>query len=374
MDSIDILGIDREICTAFDQEILFLPELEDRLNKLNLHISTTSGTDRIMKGMLETKNNLLAKINKIKSGEDKNFYITETLELLRRYRRILRKPIKVNFMKNRISGRKNTVKNKIVEKYLEVVRKYNSFLTNSSYYAIINTESLVDQKTTCNNCGNTKDFEIEDGGETICAECCSQQICYKSSQSSYNDMNRVNIISKYIYDRKIHFRECINQYQGKQNCAIPQKVFTDLEERFESHNMLLGDKNSSRKERYKNIKKKNIQDFLKDLGYVKQYENTHLIYSILTTKKLDDITHLEEQLLRDFETLQNLYEKMYKNTKRKSFINTQFVLYILLLRYKHPCKEEDFSLLRTQDRKTFHDTVCSEMFQELGWKFTPVFG
>ena len=44
------------------------------------------------------------------------------------------------------------------------------------------------------NCGITKEI-----------------FCYTSS---YKDTERANISSKYMYDRKVHFRDCINQYQG----------------------------------------------------------------------------------------------------------------------------------------------------------------
>ena len=50
--------------------------------------------------------------------------------------------------------------------------------------------------------------------------------------SSYKDVERVNMatikITKYTYDRKIHFRDCINQFQGKQNATIDKKVYDKL--------------------------------------------------------------------------------------------------------------------------------------------------
>ena len=95
--------------------------------------------------------------------------------------------------------------------------------------------------------------------------------------SSYNDIDRVNISSKYMYDRKVHFRDCIKQYQGKQNSTIPDKIYQELEEQFKLHHILLGDKNTHKKERFKNLTKNHILLFLKDLGYSNHYENVHLI-------------------------------------------------------------------------------------------------
>ena len=78
----------------------------------------------------------------------------------------------------------------------------------------------------------------------------------------------------------------------------------------------------------------------------------------------------------DFDILTNLYDKNFKNKpgfERKNFINTQYVLYQLLLKYKHVCKKEDFTILKTVDRKSFHDDITKTLFEELGWNMSPLF-
>ena len=109
------------------------------------------------------------------------------------------------------------------------------------------------------------------------------------------------------------------------------------------------------------------------LGFYKHYENINLIHYTLTGKKPDDISNLEDNLLQDFDILAELYDRRYKNIKRKNFINTQYVLYQLLTRYKHPCNKSDFTILKTVDRKAFHDDICKTLFEELGWNYVPYF-
>ena len=46
-------------------------------------------------------------------------------------------------------------------------------------------------------------------------------------------------------------------------------------------------------------------------------------------------------------------------------------MYQLLLKFKHPCNKEDFTILKTLDRKTFHDEIMSNIFLQLGWNFVP---
>ena len=116
--------------------------------------------------------------------------------------------------------------------------------------------------------------------------------------------------------------------------------------------------------------------FLKETGNSRFYDNFRLIHYNLTGIKPDDITYLENKLMHDIELLSEKYEqKMIKegNIERKSFINSQYVLYQLLNRHKYPCNRDDFNLLKTIDRVHFHEEICKELFEKLGWNFTPLF-
>ena len=96
----------------------------------------------------------------------------------------------------------------------------------------------------------------------------------------------------------------------------------------------------------------------------------------MTGRKVDDISHLENQLMEDFAKISNLYDKKFKFTgkiERKSFINTQYILFQLLRRHKYHCKKEDFNMLKTLDRKIFHDDIVKELFEYLNFNFTPIF-
>jgi hypothetical protein len=216
---------------------------------------------------------------------------------------------------------------------------------------------------------------IVDEEKCLCMHC-GYQIDILGNSTSYKDINRVNITYKFSYERIVHFRDCINQYQGKQNSLIDEKVYSDLEKQFELHNLLVGSKSDPRDIRFKNISKDHITMFLKETNNSKYYEHLFLIYNHITGKKNDDISHLEKVLLSDFETLSNLYDKKFikeRKIERKSFINAQYVLYQLLRKYKYPCKQEDFNIIKTLDRKSFHDDILSELFQDLSWNYTPCF-
>lgn len=349
--------IDYEIKKKFEDEFIQLPLYEKKLTELKNTLETLNKNKSKSTCKLQKTIDILQNsIYDIKNKETYHFYIAETANLLEQYKKILKTPLKMNFM-----GKPNKInkkKNEIVNSYLSIAKKY---------HLLENKPRRKEKTVNCNNCPNKKLFEVIDNSIYICITCGAQQEILLHT-STYRDLNRINMSSKYTYDRKVHFRDSIKQYQGKQNSTIEQKVYDDLENQFFLHHLLEGDVNTPKKKRFKNITKDIIHMFLKELDYTKHYENVNLIHYTITGKKPDDISHLEDRLMSDFDILTDLYDKKFKNKpeyERKNFINTQYVLYQLLVRYKHPCKKENFTMLKTVDRKSFHDNIAKVCFQEL---------
>ena len=360
---LNILSIDEKILENFRNEKEKLFDYKCTLTEIEKSLELENLSQRVKNSLVNSREELIKQIECIETNSSINFYITESAEILEKFKDILNAPMKVNFMGKSI--KKNKEKEKLINDYIEIANKY----------VIIELEqSTSDKKDSifCANCDNKKDFDILDGNIYVCINCSAQQVIMKNV-SSYRDIDRINISSKYTYDRKIHFRDCINQYQGKQNCTIHQKVYDDLEIQFDLHHLLQGNKKSPKFERFKNITKEHVSIFLKELEYSKHYENINLIHYNITGKKPDDITYIEYKLLEDFDILTDLYDKHFKHLERKNFINTQYVLYQLLLRHKHPCIKEDFSILKTVDRKSFHDEIARFLFELCGWNFIPFY-
>jgi len=260
---------------------------------------------------------------------------------------------------------------------------------------------------TCASCANSEldMFEVDEYNRRTCLICSVQEERAEIG-ITYKDYARVNIVSRFIYNRVLHFNDCIKQYQGKQNCKIPENVFNDLDKKFIAFRLLVFNTNTLVEKavqtqldlsdttetdhnknmqvfrpdpvRYSKITRAHIMMFLKDLKYTKHYENANLIYTSLTNKRVDDITYLEDKLVQDFKELIALYDDIYGKDKkeevdRKNFLNSSYLLFQLLRRHGHPCKIENFPILKTVDRKLFHDTICKNLFFKLNWKFTPIF-
>jgi hypothetical protein len=106
---------------------------------------------------------------------------------------------------------------------------------------------------------------------------------------------------------------------------IRKEVYDKLIRQLELHGLVReGDLPKSIK--YEKVTKFHIGLFLKEINSAKHYEDINLIYHVITGKALNDITHLEDVLMDDFDRLSDLYNEQYIKTKkihRKNFINTR---------------------------------------------------
>lgn len=369
---VDIIGLHKQMLQMFIDEENKIDTYTKDLNTLSQLIKQPHHLHSARIILEKSKQNLEQKLKDIISCKSKNFYIMETAEIIEEYEKILRKPLKVSFI-GVVSVDEETVKLKrqLVKKFLDISKKYD--------LNIIHNVKLDKKHDQCENCKNSDLYELN--GFRVCIAC-GHEIQIPAASSSYKDVERVNVGSKYTYDKRIHFRDCINQYQGKQNSTINNKVYEDLEKQFYQHGLLV--KSNDKHVKFSKITKKHILLFLKESGHSKHYEDAVLIHYNLTGIKPPDISHLEAKIIADFDKLVETYEKNIKGKNiisgsvidvddRKNFINNQYVLYQLLKKYKYNCDITEFNILKTLERQKFHDLICELLFKELGWNFTSVF-
>ncbi len=364
--NIQILDINKKILETFDNEYNKLDYYKDQLklieDTLNKKNENKIENYSIIINLQNIHDRLVKKIDNINSEKQKKFYIMETVELIDKYKKIIEKPLVVSFMSNKNVNNKE--KQEIIKHFLEKANKYNIIEYQKQ-------KELHDTDKKCEIC-NTDNF-IDLDGFNVCVNC-GNEIEIPASLSSYKDSDRVNVGSKYTYDKRSHFRDCINQFQGKQNSSVSDEVYKDLEREFKAHGLLID--SDKKHTKFKNITKDHILLFLKETGHSKNYEDAILIHYNLTGVKPPDISHLEKNITDDFNEMVKVYERKFKydkNNSRKNFINNQYVLYQLLVKYNYKCNPNDLNLLKTIERKNFHDDICCKIFKELGWNFKSLF-
>jgi len=366
---IDILNIDKTIREKWNVN-------ESRINDINQKIHE-------MEEILQSKNLSVHVVNDLKENiqvlqkqketefhNDLYFYIMEVTPLLETYTKLISQPMKISFMSKKDQNHQEL--RSIVKQYLDIIKRYNIDYANLEYIVSTNNKTSLKKKE-CPVCRSQQIVYNELNNVEICESCGLQEekIC---KTTCYKDNTRVNISNKYTYERRVHFKDCINQYQGKQNATIHPNVYRDIEKQLELHGLLK--EGETKQERFAKVTKDHILVFLKETGHSKHYEDIVLIYHKLTGKKVDDISSIEDKLMEDFDQISNVYDQKFKFTgkiDRKSFINTQYVLFQLLRRHKYPGKRTDFNMLKTLDRKSFHDDVVKEIFEALDFNFTPIF-
>ena len=365
--TVNILNLHKMILTRFEQDQEEKKNIYTHLKNLTSLLEKITDKD-LKRGIEQDIESTKIHLQNLERNTDQYFYKLRITPLIEEYKKELNKPLVLNFMGDPVK-QDNTKKNQLEQDILGIIREFGIYQDDTDDLAL-----NADNDYVCENCKNT-DMFISDDNILMCKTCGIEKDVFHIT-FSYKDVDRINITTKYTYDRKIHFRDCINQFQGKQNSTISDKVYNKLTELLERHNVIPKDKTIPKKQRFAKVSKKHIYMFLKEAEYSKHYEDINLIYHNLTGKSLPDISHLEEQLMKDFDVLSELYEQEYIKTQkitRKSFINTQYVLYQLLKRHKFECKKEDFNFLKTTERKSFHDEICSNLFSKLGWNFINTF-
>ncbi len=308
----------------------------------------------------------------------RSLFFSRTHTLIAEYTYILKQPISHIKEDNMPILRR---KNDLVINFLNIIRELVKTKEWNELDIPTNPDRVdnIDLSSYCPSCENIDEdrFEVDEFNRKTCLNCSTQQYAIETG-ITHKDYTRINIVGKFIYNRVLHFQDCIKQYQGKQNCKIPDKLYQDLDSKFTAYRLLIKGADNTNHIKYSKITRNHIMMFLKELRYTKHYENVNLIYFTLTNKRVDNITQLETCLVDDFKELVSLYDDIHGKDKpeeldRKNFMNVQYLLFQLLRRHGHPCKIENFTILKTVDRKLFHDTICKNLFDKLGWKFTPTF-
>ena len=313
------------------------------------------------------------------STQLKNFYLLDTIELISEYKQTLKTPIKISFMDDpKTTNTNNTEKTNLIQKYIEKVKTYNNIIDNNPVKTTsdisINNLPLKNQR--CFKCKSPNLTEsIDHTGIIICIDCGSQETTMNLANSirlNHNDSKRINMCSKYSYDKKSHFLNCINQFQGKHKTKIDSDIIELIENEIEKYKLVDNTK-KTRKSKYKNVTKEHIFLFVKELKLTKCYGDINLIHNIITEHPLNDISHLTEKLLQDFDQFVQCHHKLFFNEIEKKNFNYQHLLYQLLIRHKYICNPSEFNFLKTIDRKYYHDEICRTIFETLGWNYSSFF-
>ncbi|CCV02155.1 DNA binding/packing protein [Invertebrate iridovirus 25] len=374
-------------------------ELNSKIQKFILSESETNENNKnivlqinnLLDGQFHLRPRMIYKLTSLRESlmitieeyDNLKYFNVDVAPLIEKYHNLNKQVVAIPFFNtNKKNLKEHSVKKEHLQK--EFIQKLKEYTNLKNFEFMMKNYIFVPRSSPppC-LCGNKTEF-IRDEDRAVCAMCSTEQSLI-SNTSSFSDVGRVNMASKYTYNRKVHFRDCIIQYQGKQKTHIPEEIYTILEVKL-VEKKLINDTTRDRFKRFEKVTRVMVLNILKELeskDVKKFYDDIVLIHHTLTGQPCDNIEYLEDSLLDDFDKLTETYDNLYtnkdeedngdgkaKNLKRKNFINAQFVLYQLLRKHGHPCNEMDFLTLKTSERKRFHHTICKELFSILGWKYS----
>ena len=96
--NLDIIDIDTKIRSNFKDEEIKILFYKEKLDNIKKTLEIKNIRPRILNNLLNSEKELGEHIHDIENNLSINFYITETAFLLEKYKEILNKPIKMNFM------------------------------------------------------------------------------------------------------------------------------------------------------------------------------------------------------------------------------------------------------------------------------------
>jgi len=247
---------------------------------------------------------------------------------------------------------------------------------DSSDELIIEKSSLVDEYLSITNNNHIRKIEFDN--RELCRSCKNYLTCLQHdaimlcSFCGYQEpilveQNRPILkqntkdTSHFSYKRINHFREWLNQVQGKESTDIPNDIFEKI-------------LNEIKKEKITDTKKityNKMREILKRLRINKYYEHINYIINRINGIPTPQFSsELEEKLCSMFRDIQAPFLN-HCPKERKNFLSYSYVLYkfFQILDLKEYLKF--FPLLKSREKLYAQDQIWKKICEELNYKVIP---
>ena len=341
---------------------LKIEKIKKELNMINLKdpCNYTSGDISRKAHLLELIEDNQYIIKKINENHDELDYFNESLPILKKYYAIGRnqhiqniKHIQNNnllefFNTHKINKEKSILNENetIIEEYLKCTLNKNIRKKNTQYYI-------------CPDCNIEKILQATDG-HMVCMECGhSDQVIVEIEKVNFKDPYYENKSAG--YKRINHFSELLNQFQAKESTEIQPKIFNMIITEIKKQKIIDPNK----------LVKKKMRSILKKLELNSYSEHIPFIINRLTGLPPPTVSRdMEEKLKKMFKEIQEPFE-LYKPTKRKNFVNYNYIFYKFfeLLDMDHFLPH--FALLKSPDKLKEQEDVWEKICKHLKWQFIP---
>lgn len=260
----------------------------------------------------------------------------------------------------------------LLKNYDNDVEEAIRYLQIASNYINIEIIKKVEDNIKCNGCQLDLKENVESfDGIYICPEC--------------NCINNYIKPIKYVKDSEHflmnvgdddinNFIKVLSKFEGKNVSPIPDTLYSQLDEYFLTRDMREGDyykrQPHTDEGKKKGTSKKKMWSALEELGYNQYYDEINYITHVYWGWKLPDLTLYRDQIIKDYQITQQVWQRIKKDYKRSASLGTSFRLLSHLRAVDYPyCKREDFKIQDMVESLRLHNDAWRRMCEETGVKY-----
>jgi hypothetical protein len=230
-------------------------------------------------------------------------------------------------------------------------------------------------KNVCDEIPNLQDYALS---SEICTYCCKGEYIINEEEGTYNCHNCGHFVLQYVntpkhfnneapgevtyttYDRLIHFKEILSQFQAKETTKIPEEMVKNIANRI-------------RKERIKDISEidyDKMRDILRTLGYNHYFEHIQLINSIFGIEPPQMDKELYDTLCVLFMETRKPWA-LYCPPNRTNFFNYTYVLYQLCVLLGQHQYLPFIPMMKDPKKRLNMDVIWKQLCEHLDWEYIP---
>lgn len=250
----------------------------------------------------------------------------------------------------------------------------NEFCKIASRYYDITLVRIYPKQRVCTDCNSKiENSSYENNGILIC-ECGLVIPQLIPTIYDYDYSSGITIISN-DYEDRVNFRKAMLKFQGEQTNNIPEKLYKDLDEYFESQQTKLGDEikllesNEYGEKPGTSIKLMCIA--LKKTGNSYYYGDINLICHEYWGWNLIKITN-EEKIMSDYDEFMSVFNQE-KGFDRNSSLGTQYMLCFLLIKNDYKVTRHQFKMISTVGIIDYYESMRRKCCEILGWEYFAIF-
>ena len=215
----------------------------------------------------------------------------------------------------------------------------------------------------CSECGGQMQ-KLPTESTVVCAEC-GMSIPYLDSTARSSNHGDERSFPSFSYKKINHFRDWLKSVQAKESTTISQEILQKVCK-----------KCSEQRIKPEDLTPKKVREILKSCKLRKYYENSVLIYSLLTGVEAPRFKpEVEAKLETMFMQIAVPFEKAVKEVapERKNFLSYAFVCFkfVQLLPDVDQRWLQSFALLKGRDKLYRQDQIWKNICKQLNWKFHP---